>query len=83
MTPTTAPLARSSVWRATGASAGDIVSMPASAEVTSTYDTVRPAAVHAATAPAIPHSMSSGWATITVAFCHPPGNGARPVIAAR
>ena len=44
--------------------------------VTSTYDTSWPAAVHAATAPAMPHSMSSGWATITVALCQPSGNSA-------
>ena len=68
-TPTTAPLARSSVWRAAGASAGDIVSMPASPDVTSTYDTVAPGGrPRRDSAGRSPHSMSSGWATITVAF---------------
>ena len=56
--------------------------MPASPDVTSTYETVRPAAVQAATAEATPHSMSSGWATITVALLQPAGNGSRSVTGA-
>jgi hypothetical protein len=81
-TPTIAPLARSSASRTGRAADGGIESIPASPAVTSTYDTSLPAVVQAATAPAMPHSMSSGWATMTVAVRHPSGNGAS-VIAAR
>jgi hypothetical protein len=42
-------------------SSGADESIPASPAVTSTNDTARPAAGQAATAPAMPHSMSSGW----------------------
>ena len=56
--------------------------MPASPEVTSAYATDLPAAVHAATALAVPYSRSSGWAAMQSARVQSSGKGSRESVTA-
>ena len=80
-TPTIAPLARSSVWRAPWRRPAPSSRCPPRRR--SRARTTPSARRRPPRRRRRPHSMSSGWATITVALLPPSGNGPRPVIAAR